>query len=423
MRFCLFQGEYAFIFAKESPNMILFISPSYIVQSLLILAVLVTFLACGTILSEKNGNPKLKWLLFIIFSEIGLHFTVILFISIGLIKDFPFFSRGLYPYYYIIQPAIYFYVVVNLNENYKFTKKDLLHLIPLILALIDNWGFYSGGPQHWEFWANTISNNFAFLTKYQGKLILSKFHFISLDLLKISYTLFAWRYYFHYLKNNKEIKDQFVLKWLRLFLIIMSFFVITVALSSVSNFNYLDSIMDNSNVSVLITVSFIGLSILALSGYILFNPILLYGLPRINYKTITDNSNSLSNFQLFKNEPYNIDKKEYKLAQSIISEITEKKLYKKVDFSLDNASIHFTLPRHHISFILNNHLKKSFPDIICEMRIEHAVELLKNNSHKKYTMEAIGYISGFNSRTTFYVSFKKITGITPNEYLQNIKSS
>ena len=35
-----------------------------------------------------------------------------------------------------------------------------------------------------------------------------------------------------------------------------------------------------------------------------------------------------ANFQLFKNEPYNIDKKEYKLAQSIISEITEKKLYK-----------------------------------------------------------------------------------------------
>ena len=126
---------------------------------------------------------------------------------------------------------------------------------------------------------------------------------------------------------------------------------------------------------------------------------------------------------LIKNEPYNIDNKEYKLAHSIISEITEKQLYKNVDFSLDNASIHFTLPRHHISFILNNHIKKSFPDIICEMRIEHAVELLKDNSHKKYTMEAIGYLSGFNSRTTFYVSFKKITGITPNEYLQNIKSS
>lgn len=400
-----------------------FISPSYIVHSMLILAVLVTFLACGTILSEKNGNPKLKWLLFIIFSEIGLHFIVITFIITGVIKDFPFLTRGLYPYYYIIQPAIYFYVVVNLNENYKFSKKDLLHLTPLFLSLIDNWGFYSKGPAHWQYWANSISENFALLTKYPGKLILSKYHFISLDLLKISYILFTWRHYFHYLKNNKEIKDQFILKWLRLFLIIMSIFVVTVALSSVSNFNYIDTIIDNSNVPVLITIGFIGLSILALSGYILFNPILFYGLPRINYKTIIDNSNTLSKFQLFKNELDTIDNKEYNLAKSIISEITEKQLYKKVDFSLTIASKHFSLPRHHISFIVNNHIKKSFPDIICEMRIEHAIQLLKDNRNKKYTMEAIGYISGFKSRTTFYVSFKKITGITPNEYLQNIKSS
>lgn len=126
----------------------------------------------------KNCNPKLKWLLFIILSEIGLHFIVIMFILTGVIIDFPFLSRGLYPYYYIIQPAIYFYVLVNLNENYKFTRKDLFHLIPLVLSFIDNWGFYSLGPEHWQYWANSISNNFAFLTKYPGKLILSKFHFI-----------------------------------------------------------------------------------------------------------------------------------------------------------------------------------------------------------------------------------------------------
>jgi len=403
--------------------MIFIISPSYFVQSLLILAVLVTFLACGSILSEKNSNPKLKWLLFIILSEIGLHFLVILFISTGVIKDFPFFVRGLYPYYYVIQPAIYFYVVVNLNENYKFTQKDLLHLIPMALSFIDNWGFYSGGPEHWQYWANLISNNFAFLTKYPGKLILSKFHFISFDLLKISYMIFAWRYYFEFLKNNSEIKDQFVLKWLRLFLITMSIFVVTLALSSVSNFHYLDIILDNSNVSVLITIGFIGLSILALSGYILFNPILLYGLPRINYKTIIDNSNTLANFKLFKNETNNNENKEQNLAISIISEIKEKQLYINCDFSIAMAAKHFSIPSHHISFILNNYIKKSFPDIICEMRIDHAIQLLKDNRNKKYTNEAIGNISGFNSRTTFYVSFKKITGITPNEYLQNIKST
>ena len=90
---------------------------------------------------------------------------------------------------------------------------------------------------------------------------------------------------------------------------------------------------------------------------------------------------------------------------------------------MDLASKHFSLPNHHISFVINNHLNKSFPDIICEMRIDHAIELLKDNGNKKYTMEAIGNISGFNSRSNFYVSFKKITGITPNEYLQNLKAN
>jgi YesN/AraC family two-component response regulator len=54
------------------------------------------------------------------------------------------------------------------------------------------------------------------------------------------------------------------------------------------------------------------------------------------------------------------------------------------------------------------------------MRIAHAIQLLKDNRNKKFTMEAIGNMSGFNSRTTFYVSFKKTMGISPNEYLQKL---
>jgi AraC-like DNA-binding protein len=404
-------------------HMILFISLSNTVQSLLILAVLVTFLACGTIFLEKNGNPKLRLLLFVILSEIGLHFLVILFVLIGLIQDFPFLIRGIFPYFYLIQPAIYFYVVVNLNENYEFTKKDLLHLTPAILSLIDNCGFYLGGPEHWQYWSNSISNNFAEMAKYPGILMLSKYNFIFLDLLNISYTLFAWRYYFHFIKNNQEIKDQFVLKWLKMFLIIISIFIFSLASNLICNFKYLDTIINNSNTSVLITFCLIVFSILAFSCYILFNPILLYGLPKINYDTIADNVNTLPNFKSNKNaiEDHNI--KEFELAQTIISEIKEKQLYKNKDFSISLASQHFSIPIHHISFIINNHVQKSFPDIVCELRIDHAIQLLKDNRNKKYTMEAIGNLSGFKSRSTFYSSFKKITGITPNEYYQNLKKA
>jgi len=401
--------------------MIGYINLSVPVVTLMISAVLVTFITIGSILAEKNGNPKLKWLMFAMFWGIIHYHLVHVFVITGLIKDVPFMLRGFAPFYYIVQPAIYFYVVVNLNENYTFSKIDLLHLTPVLYAIVDNWGFYSGGPNHWQLWSNKIVNNYTEIGNYSGTLLKAKYNFLLRIILYISYILFAWRYYIKNILLNREIKAQFVLKWLKFFLIIMTLFVLSVAFSSIYNSIFIKSINQESNLLLTIPLFVTGLSIIALATYILLNPILLYGLPKINYKTINDNKKSLSKFKLLQIDNEKNDSKEYNLANAIISEIKEKQLYKNVDFSMDLASKHFSLPNHHISFILNKQIEKSFPDIICELRIDHAIGLLKDMNNKKYTMEAIGSISGFNSRSNFYVSFKKITGITPNEYLQNIK--
>lgn len=403
--------------------MFCFIKLSVSVITLLITAVFTTFLACGTILVEKNGNPKLKWFMFAIFFGIISYYYVHVLVITGLIGHVPFLLRGFAPFYYIVQPAIYFYVVVNLDENYNFSKIDLLHLIPVFYAIIDNCDYYSGGPSHWQYWAHKISADYTYIANYQGTLLKAKYNFILRVILYVSYTLFAWRYYIKNIQLNREIKSQFVLKWLKLFLIAISIFVISVAFSSIYNSIFIPSLNDQSNLFLKIPIFLTGFSIITLSTYILLNPLLLYGLPKINYKTIADNKKSLPNFKTFKYDTAEVDNKEYILAQTIISEINEKKLYLNPDFSIAIAANHFSIPSHHISFILNTHIKKSFPDIICELRIDHSIQLLKDNSNKKYTMEAIGNISGFNSRTTYYVSFKKITGISPNVYLQNLKQS
>ena len=45
------------------------------------------------------------------------------------------------------------------------------------------------------------------------------------------------------------------------------------------------------------------------------------------------------------------------------------------------------------------------------------------NNLRRYTLEALSEHCGFSSRASFFRSFKKVTGITPNEYIKNIKMS
>jgi len=67
-----------------------------------------------------------------------------------------------------------------------------------------------------------------------------------------------------------------------------------------------------------------------------------------------------------------------------------------------------------VSQVINENLNKSFNLYINEFRIQHAKTLLITESH--LNMELVAERSGFNSNSTFFAAFKKITGQTPASY-------
>lgn len=75
------------------------------------------------------------------------------------------------------------------------------------------------------------------------------------------------------------------------------------------------------------------------------------------------------------------------------------------------------LTPHQLSYVINTGFNMNFFQFVNQYRIEKAKELLINNS-KNYTILAIAYDSGFNSKTAFNTTFKKITGQTPTEFLK-----
>jgi len=70
----------------------------------------------------------------------------------------------------------------------------------------------------------------------------------------------------------------------------------------------------------------------------------------------------------------------------------------------------------YISQVINEVLNTNFHDFVNSYRVGEAKDKLVNRTDRKKTILEILYESGFNSKTTFNIAFKKHTGITPSEY-------
>jgi AraC-like DNA-binding protein len=71
---------------------------------------------------------------------------------------------------------------------------------------------------------------------------------------------------------------------------------------------------------------------------------------------------------------------------------------------------------HYLSSLLNEHIRESFTEFINRNRIEIAKQQLLDKSSSNLTIFAIALDCGYNSESTFYVNFKKFTGMTPKSF-------
>ncbi|MFT4750361.1 MAG: adenylate cyclase [Neolewinella sp.] len=74
-----------------------------------------------------------------------------------------------------------------------------------------------------------------------------------------------------------------------------------------------------------------------------------------------------------------------------------------------------TLPNQ-LSWLLNNRVGKNYNEFINGYRVEHFKKLVVDSANAHISMIGLAYESGFNSKTVFNTVFKKMVGMTPNEY-------
>jgi len=107
-------------------------------------------------------------------------------------------------------------------------------------------------------------------------------------------------------------------------------------------------------------------------------------------------------------------------AQALILRIEDlmknEKVFMDSTLNLKKLASKLNIPSHMLSQLLNDNLERNFTQFINEYRIEESKRMLIEDTHLK--IQAIAELCGFNSNSTFYNAFKKITGTTPAEFVK-----
>ncbi|MBS1531650.1 MAG: ABC transporter permease [Bacteroidetes bacterium] len=95
--------------------------------------------------------------------------------------------------------------------------------------------------------------------------------------------------------------------------------------------------------------------------------------------------------------------------------------YLDPELSLTSMAEKLSLTTHELSRIINTGLKKSFNDFINEYRVRDLSTKMLDPAYSHLTLLGIAYESGFNSQTTFTRVLKQLTGKSPLEYKNELK--
>jgi AraC-like DNA-binding protein len=152
-----------------------------------------------------------------------------------------------------------------------------------------------------------------------------------------------------------------------------------------------------------------------ISGSIAYTFILYIFILKLLYRKKTDDLFSASS------NKYGNKKVDNDTATALIEKLhkvmSEKKIYQNANLTLGELSKEINISVHQLSQLLNDNMGKNFTAFINEYRINEACNIMVSDN--KLTLEGIGYEVGFNSKSTFFATFKKLKGTTPAIFLQN----
>ena len=120
------------------------------------------------------------------------------------------------------------------------------------------------------------------------------------------------------------------------------------------------------------------------------------------------------------NNNVKLNEEEARKVMEALKEYMEKsRPYLNVDLKQSEVAAAIGCSAYILSTVFTHYLKVGYYDFINGYRVEEFKQAIKEGKHQKYTLVTLAEKCGFKSKTSFFRTFKKFTGFTPNEYIQH----
>lgn len=300
-------------------------------------------------------------------------------------------------------PCLYLYVKFLTTENIKFKWQYWLHLIPFV-AVFTTAIVFHGRP------VIKLDNFFANDPFLSFRLIYGLSFFISIT----TYSIISFVLIRRHERNMKELfsytSARITLSWLKV--ISIGFYVTYVLVFIVGVYVIFKKELPYDPT----IVSYFGLTFFAFafSSYGIKQPGIFNEL-YAERKTKTRKVEPVEPEIKYERSGLK-DSDAEKYLGRLLKHMETKKPFLDVDLTIQDVAESLSIPRHYLTQVINEKLNKNFYQFINEYRVEEVKSLLADKDYQKYTMTAIAFEAGFNSKSSFNSAFKEITGMTPSEY-------
>ena len=373
---------------------------------LFVSAIFLDFFIVILLLTKKPKSLTDKLLALFIFN-IGLHLLGYYQKQAGYWEQYPHLIGITAPVVLFHGPFLYLYCLYSLRPDKILRPVDYLHFSPGIAAYLYMTKFF--------FFYSAEEKRLIDSGAIRDFDLFSQFLLIAILISGLSYSIASYRLTIRHRQITREyfsFSEGVSLRWLRYCILSIGMVFLTATIVILLR----DSLdvrfpFDPEYIFYTIIIGFI-----FLVGY--------FGIKQENLfvnHSLTNDSTAEGGGTEVKYKHSGIDeKKGDQLYDRLLSLMNDEQPFLEPRLTLTELAGKLDVSPNNLSQVINQKAKVNFYDFVNDYRVEHFIENARKN--KRYSLLALAFESGFNSKSSFNQIFRKHKGQTPSEFLSMKKT-